>query len=77
MLTRTRNRRLARIIGASTLAVALAAPLPAAAQRASSSIISQGVVDGVARALLDASPRPGDGLVSRVVESDAFVARVA
>jgi hypothetical protein len=78
MLTRTRNRRLARIVGASTLAVALAGPpLPAAAQRASSSIISQGVVDGVARALLDASPRPGDGLVSRVVESDAFVARVA
>jgi hypothetical protein len=62
------------IAAASALSIALAAA-PAAGQRATSGIIAQGAVDGVTRALMDSSPTPGESLVARVVESDAFVAR--
>jgi hypothetical protein len=56
---------------------AIAPVAPAADQLASSALIVQGTVDGVTRALLEASPRPGEHVVSRVVESPLLSARAS
>ena len=63
-----------RMALAACLALALAVPHPAGAQLDTSAIQSQGAVDGVARALMESSPRPGAAVVSEVVISDAFFA---
>ncbi|MDP2628119.1 MAG: hypothetical protein Q8Q58_14615, partial [Candidatus Rokubacteria bacterium] len=60
-----------RLVLVSWLALALLAPPPAAAQLDTSAIQVQGAVDGVARALIEGTPAPGESLLSEVVSSDA------
>ncbi len=58
----------------AVLAVALASAQPAAAQLDTSAIQLQGLVDGVARALLEASPTPGASVLAEVIPSDSYFA---